>query len=90
MEQLFDYGSAIRKIMYTTNAVESVHASFRKVTKKGTFPQESALLKVLYLRVKELHLKWAEGHIQNWSLVMNQLLLLDSLENRVLHYISIS
>ncbi|MBC2067670.1 IS256 family transposase [Listeria booriae] len=90
VEQLFDYGSAIRKIMYTTNAVESVHASFRKVTKKGAFPQENALLKVLYLRVKELHSKWAEGHIQNWSLVMNQLLLLDSLENRVSHYISIS
>uniref|UniRef100_UPI003D2F5FEE IS256 family transposase n=1 Tax=Listeria rocourtiae TaxID=647910 RepID=UPI003D2F5FEE len=53
VEQLFDYGSAIRKIMYTTNAVESVHASFRKVTKKGAFPQENALLKVLYLRVKE-------------------------------------
>lgn len=34
VEQLFDYGSAIRKIMYTTNAVESVHSSFRKVTKK--------------------------------------------------------
>ncbi|MBC6135110.1 IS256 family transposase, partial [Listeria booriae] len=82
--------SAIRKIMYTTNAVESVHASFRKVTKKGAFPQENALLKVLYLRVKELHAKWAEGHIQNWSLVMNQLLLLDSLKNRVSHYISIS
>ncbi|MBC1531714.1 IS256 family transposase, partial [Listeria booriae] len=90
VEQLFDYGSAIRKIMYTTNAVESVHASFRKVTKKGAFPQENALLKVLYLRVKELHAKWAEGHIQNWSLVMNQLLLLDSLKNRVSHYISIS
>ncbi|MBC1417344.1 IS256 family transposase, partial [Listeria innocua] len=90
VEQLFDYGSAIRKIMYTTNAVESVHASFRKVTKKGAIPQENALLKVLYLRVKELHAKWAEGHIQNWSLVMNQLLLLDSLKNRVSHYISIS
>src|SRR5699024_12450885 len=37
VEQLFDFGSAIRKIMYTTNAIESVHASFRKVTKKGAF-----------------------------------------------------
>ncbi|ARM72418.1 hypothetical protein LMxysn_0783 [Listeria monocytogenes] len=34
VEQLFDYGSAIRKIMYTTNAIENVHAIFRKVTKK--------------------------------------------------------
>ncbi len=49
VEQLFDYGSAIRKIMYTTNAVESVHSSFRKVTKKGAFSNENALLKLLYL-----------------------------------------
>ncbi|GIN91291.1 hypothetical protein J22TS1_23420 [Siminovitchia terrae] len=34
VEQLFDYGSAIRKIMYTTNAVERTHSSFKKVTKK--------------------------------------------------------
>ena len=58
VEQLFDYGSAIRKIMYTTNAVESVHSSFRKVTKKGAFSNENALLKLLYLRTKELHAKW--------------------------------
>ena len=51
VEQLFDYGSAIRKIMYTTNAVESVHSSFRKVT-KGAFSNENALLKLLYLRTK--------------------------------------
>lgn len=38
VEQLFDYGSAIRKIMYTTNAVESIHSSFRKVTRKEHSP----------------------------------------------------
>ncbi|WP_369017105.1 IS256-like element ISBsu2 family transposase, partial [Bacillus subtilis] len=43
VEQLFDYGGNIRKIMYTTNAVESIHSSFRKVTKKGAFPHENAL-----------------------------------------------
>ena len=40
VEQLFDYGSAVRKVMYTTNAVESINSSFRKVTKKGAFPNE--------------------------------------------------
>lgn len=35
VEQLFDYGSNICKIMYTTNAVESIHSSYRKVTKKA-------------------------------------------------------
>ncbi|MFB5318431.1 IS256 family transposase [Enterococcus avium] len=44
VEQLFDYGSAIRKIMYTTNAVESVHSSFRKVTKKGAFSNENGAI----------------------------------------------
>ena len=37
IEQLFDYGTAVRKIMYTTNAVESINSSFRKVTKKVLF-----------------------------------------------------
>ncbi|PTK23309.1 IS256 family transposase, partial [Mammaliicoccus sciuri] len=50
VEQLFDYGSNIRKIIYTTNAVESIHSSYRKVTKKGAFPNENALLKLLFIR----------------------------------------
>ena len=73
VEQLFDYPSAIRKIMYTTNAIESVHSSFRKVTKKGAFPNENALFKLLYLRVTELYKKWEDSTIQNWSMVRNQL-----------------
>lgn len=87
VEQLYDYGSAVRKIMYTTNAVESIHSSFRKVTKKGAFPNENALFKVLYLRVKELENKWnGGGFIQGWSLVLNQLLMDDQLKDRVLKY----
>ena len=73
VEQLFNYPSDIRKIMYTTNAIESVNSSFRKVTKKGAFPNENALLKLLYLRTKELYKKWDNSVISNWSLVRNQL-----------------
>ena len=73
VEQLFDYPSAIRKIMYTTNAIEAVNSSFRKVTKKGAFPNENALFKLLYLRVSELYKKWGQSTIQNWSMVRNQL-----------------
>ncbi|UJL48175.1 IS256 family transposase [Virgibacillus sp. NKC19-16] len=87
VEQLYDYGSAIRKVMYTTNAVESIHSSFRKVTKKGAFPNENALLKVLYLRVTELEKKWEGGYIQSWPMVMNQLLLHENLKDRVLKYL---
>ena len=56
---VFSYGSAVRKVMYTTNAIESVNSSFRKVTKKGSFPNEDAVFKLLYLRVQELYQKWA-------------------------------
>ena len=53
VEQLYDYGSDVRRIMYTTNAIESINSSFRKVTKKGAFPNENALFKLLYLRCTE-------------------------------------
>ena len=72
--QLFDYGSAIRKIMYTTNAVDSMHSSFRKVMKQGAFPNENALLKLLYLRIAELYTKWNGSCVQNWAMVRNQLM----------------
>ena len=83
VEQLFDFGSAVRKVMYTTNAIESIHASFRKVTKKGAFPNENALLKLLYLRVSELERKWASGHIRNWPLVLNQLMMNETYSKRI-------
>ena len=89
VEQLYNYGSAVRKIMYTTNAIEAVNSSFRKVTKKGSFPNENALFKSLYLRIKELSEKWAKGHISNWSIVLNQLMIDDNFRNRIekyLHY----
>lgn len=73
VEQLFNYPSDIRKIMYTTNSIEAVNSSFRKVTKKGAFPNENALLKLLYLRIQELYKKWDSSVISNWSLVRNQL-----------------
>lgn len=86
VEQLFDLGSAVRKIMYTTNALESVNASFRIVTRKGAFPNENALLKLLYLRVTELTKKWADRPIPNWALVRNQLETDDSIRQRIDHF----
>lgn len=41
VEQLFNYGNAVRKVMYTTNAIEAVNSSFRKVTKKSWFRERS-------------------------------------------------
>lgn len=87
VEQLFDYPSDIRKVMYTTNAIESVNSSFRKVTKKGAFPNEDALLKVLYLRVGELAKKWEKAHVHNWAMVRNQLDAHPQFKDRIRKYI---
>ena len=75
IEQLFDYPSAVRKIMYTTNAIEAINSGFRKVTKRGAFPNEDAVFKALYLRITEFYRKWADRPVANWALVRNQLLL---------------
>ncbi len=76
VERLYNYPDAIRKIMYTTNTIESVNSSFRKVTRKAFFPNETAVLKVLYLRVLELYEKWRDHSYRNWSVIRNQLILI--------------
>lgn len=86
VEQLFNYGSAVRKVMYTTNAIESLNSSFRKVTKKGAFPNEDAVLKALFLRLTELYKKWADRPVPNWSLVRNQLSMDANLQSRIMRY----
>lgn len=84
--QLFNYGSAVRKIMYTTNAIESVNASLRKVTKKGIFQNETSVMKVLYLRITELEKKWNNRKVANWALVRNQLAIDETLQPRIERY----
>lgn len=86
VEQLFNYGSAVRKVMYTTNAIEAVNSSFRKVTKKGAFPSEDAVLKALYLRLTELYKKWNARPVAHWALVRNQLAMDDWMQARILKY----
>lgn len=86
VEQLFNYGSAVRKVMYTTNAIESVNSSFRKVTKKGAFPSEDAVMKALYLRITELYKKWNGKTVPNWSMVRNQLAMDDKIQSRIEKY----
>ena len=72
--------------MYTTNAVESINSSFRKVTKKGAFPNENALLKLLYLRTTELYKKWNGSKVQNWAMVRNQLATNEKISARIEKY----
>jgi len=69
----FKYPAPIRKVIYTTNAIEAVHRQFRKLTKtKGAFPNENSLLKLLYVGIKNMTKKWTMP-IQNWNLTLSQL-----------------
>lgn len=70
---LYEYPEEIRKIIYTTNPIESLNSALRKVTRgKGAFINEMALMKVLFLRVENLQKKWCQGS-KNWRSVQNQL-----------------
>jgi transposase-like protein len=86
VEQLFNYGSAVRKVMYTTNPIEAINSSFRKVTKKGSFPSEEAVMKALYLRTTELYKKWNGRPASNWAMVRNQLSMDDKMQGRIMKY----
>jgi len=69
----FEYPKAIRKVIYTTNIIESVHRQFRTLTKtKGAFPNDNSLLKLLYMGIKNAEKKWTMP-IWNWSLTLSQL-----------------
>lgn len=69
----FEYTEPIRRIIYTTNAVEGFHRQVRKVTKtKGAFTNDMALLKLVYLATKNIQKKWTTP-LHNWSLTIQQL-----------------
>lgn len=69
----FKYPPDIRRVIYTTNAIEAVHRQFRKLTKtKGAFPNENSLLKLLYMGIQNASKKWTMP-LQNWNLTLSQL-----------------
>ncbi|MEO6390408.1 MAG: IS256 family transposase [Pyrinomonadaceae bacterium] len=68
---LFGYPPEIRRIIYTTNAIESLNMSLRKVTKtRGSFPQDEAVFKLLYLALRNIAKKWTMP-VQNWKQALN-------------------
>lgn len=88
MTDLFLYSENIRKLIYTTNAIESVNSCLRKVTNgKGCFINQTALEKVLYLRIRDLEKKWKRNTMTKWSLVLNELI--ELFGERVEKYIEI-
>lgn len=71
----FDFPAEVRRMIYTTNAVESLHMTLRKIIKtRGSFPSEEAALKLLYLALRNVSAKWEA--IQHWKQALNQFELL--------------
>lgn len=68
--------------------IESINSSFRKVTKKGPFLNDEAVMKVFYLQIQELQRKkWkGKGHVANWPAVRNQLLIDDRIGKLIVKY----
>ncbi|GAB6075357.1 IS256 family transposase [Desulfurobacterium crinifex] len=70
----FKYPLELRKLMYTTNIIESVNSKFRKVTDgKRVFPSDMSVLKSLYLAALELEKKWNRSVIKDWGIIYGQL-----------------
>ena len=73
LSTFFYYPKELRKIMYTTNIIESFHSQLRKITKsKRVFPNDQALLKLLYLITQKITEKW-NFPIANWKAAYSQL-----------------
>ena len=78
---LFDFPPAIRKVIYTTNAIESLNYSLRKVLKnRGAFPNDESIQKILYLALQNASKKWNRP-IRDWKAALNQFVIL--FEDRV-------
>jgi len=68
---LFSYPEPIRKVTYTTNAIESLNAQLRKVTKKrGAFPTDGSVRKILYLAISRVSKRWTMP-LQDWPAALN-------------------
>ncbi|MDO9156392.1 IS256 family transposase [Sediminibacterium sp.] len=77
----FDFPLEIRQIIYTTNLIENLNGKIRKYTKnKLSFPSDDAVLKSVYLALREASKKWTMP-IRNWGMILNQFLTI--FENRV-------
>src|SRR5262252_3500185 len=72
----FDYPPAIRRAVYTTNAIESLNYSLRKVLKgRSAFPNDESILKVLYMGLQHVAKKWTQP-IPEWKAALNQFVML--------------
>ncbi len=74
LSTFFKYPEAIRKLIYTTNPIESLNSTIKKRTKPvGSFPTIDSAFKLLYLTTQEVQKKWSRTKIRNWSEIYPQL-----------------
>jgi putative transposase len=72
LANIYKYKNELRRIMYTTNPIESYHRMIRKVTKtKGAFCSENAIIKQVYLAIMNAQTRWS-GKINNWTIIRNE------------------
>ena len=70
---IFKFSSDVRKVIYTTNAIESLNSGYRRLNKqRSVFPSDTALLKALYLATHEIAKKWTMP-LRNWGKVLGEL-----------------
>ena len=70
---IFKFSASIRKVIYTTNAIESLNSTYRNLNRqRSVFPSDTALLKTLYLATFEATKKWTVT-IRNWAQVLGEL-----------------
>lgn len=82
----FDYPPEIRRVIYTTNAIESVNMSLRKITKnRGSFPNDESLIKLFYLALQNISEKWSL--CRDWKPALNSSTYSARAVNRRLHKI---
>lgn len=85
LSTFFEYPAALRKVIYTTNAIESLHSSMKRIAKERTvYPSEQALSKLLFLAVNNLTKKWTLKQ-KEWSKIYSQLLIF--FEERLKDYV---
>jgi transposase-like protein len=76
LTQFFEYPLEIRKIVYTTNIIESLNRGIRKYTKtKSIFPHDQAALKAVYLAIGNIEKKWTMP-VQKWGMILQQFLII--------------
>ena len=72
LSPIFKFSADVRKVIYTTNAIESLNSTYRRLnSQRSVFPSEKALMKALYLATLQATKKWTQP-LRNWGKVYGE------------------